>query len=48
MKISYFADTTERGDRKWKQSKREGDFPNNSIKWLLLELNLEQDHTRRL
>jgi hypothetical protein len=29
--ISYFADTTERGDSGWKETERQGDFADNSI-----------------
>jgi len=28
--LSFFADTTERGDREWKQAQRQGDFLDNS------------------
>jgi hypothetical protein len=48
IKFPYFVDTTERGDRKWKQAQRQGDFHNNSIMRLLLELNQEQHHTHPL
>jgi hypothetical protein len=30
IKFAYFVDTTERGDRGWKQAQRQGDFTDNS------------------
>jgi len=30
LKFPFFADTTERGDREWKQAQRQGDFLDNS------------------
>jgi hypothetical protein len=36
MKFSYFADTTQRGDRGWKQAQREGDFTMDNSKIISL------------
>jgi hypothetical protein len=30
LKFPFFADTTEKGDREWKQAQRQGDFLDNS------------------
>jgi hypothetical protein len=46
IKFAYFVDTTERGDRGWKQAQRQGDFTDNSNNYT--KYNSEKKHRQNL